>query len=674
MPFQSVALMPGINVEFSPTLNRAGWSASNLMRFRMGLPEKIGGWLPISQTPVIGTGTGMKSWASLDGTAYVMVGTDQRLEIITGGVVYDITPLRATHNNAVSFSTIINTPTVKIIDAASNAAVGSWVYLSTPVSVGGLVLQGFYIVTGLIDANTYQITSPTNATATVVNGGAVPVFDTTNTSATVKVTLANHGLVTGSMFFIEVSTTVGGLTLSGSYVVTLIDADHFNITASIVATSTATASENGGNARINYLINSGSATNILLSGWGVGVYGSGLYGLASGSTLKQFMRQWTGDAWGGTLVACYTGGPIYQWIPPPLDVLPGNQADPAVILTNAPQQNTTIFVHMSAEILVAAGCEVGSVFDPLLVRWSDQDDLTVWTAASGNQAGSYRLKSGSRIVGAMMVPQGGLIWTDTGLWAMQYIGYPEIFGFTVLGRNCGLFAMRAAGYLNSTVYWMAHGNFYSASPGGAPSPLQCTVRDLVFENINHNQEEECFCGIDSLFNEIFWFYPSTDSDIADSYVKLNTLENTWDYGSLIRSCWDDGLVIGAPIGCDSMGLVQQHEVSPDGNGVAIPYSFTTGYFDIAEGEDFVTVAQIWPDFKETSGAAVQITVNMVDYPDQAPRVYGPYTVVQGTKQFISLNARGRQMQLTFAGNDIGSSVRLGRVRYSFAASGRRGVG
>lgn len=677
MPFAKILPSPGVNVEFSPTLNKAGWSGSNLMRFRMGLPEKLGGWLPLSPTPVVGTGLGMHTWADATPIAYCMIGTDQRLQVISLGVLYDITPIRTTSNVGVDFSTIINTSIVTIVSAASNTAAGDWVYIVVPVSVGGVVLQGFYKVVTTVNANSYTVDAGYNATSTVNNGGAVPLFTTTMASAVVKVTLANHGLITGNNFYVEVSTTVGAVVLSGRYTVTRLNANDFDITASGVAGSSTTGSENGGDARFEYLLASGFGQNTLLSGYGIGAYGAGPYGMASGATFLSYLRQWTGDSWGADLVCTYTGGPIYEWVPPIAGTLPGNIAtNPATVLAAAPSINTTLFVHSQSEILVSCGNNHSGGFDPLLVAWSDQDDLTVWTAASGNQAGSFRLKSGSRIVGAMMVSQSGLIWTDTGLYVMQYIGYPDVFGFTLVGTNCGLIALRAAGVLNSTVYWMGRDNFYAASPGGAPIPLTCPVWDIVFRNLNTQQLEEIVCAVNPLFNEVGWFFASaTGTGAVDTYVKYNAAEQTWDYGNLQRTCWDEGLVFGAPMGCDGTGLVQQHETSPDANGSPLAYSFQTGFFDIAEGEEFLFVDQIWPDFVETPGAIVQITVSTVDYPGQNPRVYGPYSMTQGTKQFIALNARGRQMSVAFSGNDVGSFVRLGSVRYRYGlGAGRRGGG
>lgn len=680
MPFGKILPTPGINTEFSTTLNRAGWSGSNLMRWRMGLPEKIGGWTPLSETPVTGTGLGMHSWADNVGNAYCMVGTESRLQVITRGVLYDITPQRDVADPAVSFSTINVDSLVTITDAGSNTAAGDWVYLVVPVSVGGLVLQGYYLIDNVISSNSYQVDAGSNATATVVAGGAVPVFDTTNTSAIITVTLANHGLSTGNLFVVEVSTVVGGITINGSYPVTVVDADHFTIVGDIVAVATATGSENGGNARIIYLIASGLASNVILSGYGIGPYGAGPYGLSSGSpgsSVVAPMRQWTGDSWGEELVCNYIGGSIYRWPPPVTAVYPGNIAtNPATLIAAAPTQVTCIFVHTQAEILVACGCNKFGTFDPLLVAWCDQDDLNEWTFSSSNFAGSYRLKSGSRIVGARMASaQSGLIWTDTGLHAAQFVGYPDTFIFTQVGYNCGLISLRAHGQLNTSVFWMGHDNFFISSPGGMPTTLPCTVWDVIFRNLNSFQIEKIQCAVNPLFNEVAWYFPSASGDgSVDTYVKYNTIENLWDWGYLTRTCWDEGLVFGYPMGCDGASLVQQHETSTDANGTPIAYSWTTGYFDIDEGGEFMALDQIWPDFIMTSGAVVQVTVNVVDYPDGPVRTYGPYTVTEGTKKFIALNARGRQMQVTFSGNDLGSFVRQGATRYRYAAAGRRGGG
>lgn len=675
MPFGKIILRPGVNVEASPTLNKGGISLSQLIRFKLGLAEKLGGWLAYCQTPVVGTGTGMKSFSGLDGTTYLMVGTEQRLCIITSGILYDITPVRLTHNIAPALTTTNLSKTVRIADAGSGTAPGDWVYITVPIAIDGLVLQGFYQVSNTIDPNTYEVQAATAATATTGPGGAVPAFTTVNGSAVVTVALNNHGYATNDPFVIGVATTGGGITLAvGSYTVTRINANQFTIVASAVATGSVTFSENGGNARFEYLIQTGFSNAVVLSGWGIGVWGAGVWGLSSGSTVRGLMRQWSADAWGSSLVACYTKGPIYEWDPPVTNVFPGNRATPAFVLTNAPNQNICIFVHSQSEILVAAGCsDSGGTFDPLLVRWSDQDDLTVWVGASGNQAGLFRLKSGSRIVGSMMVPQGGLIWTDAGVWSMQYIGYPDIFGFTVVGVNCGLIGMRARAYLNSSVLWMGRDNFYIMAPGGTPQAVPCTVWDKVFRNLNSFQVDEIFCAVSSLFNEIWIFYPSANSDAVDSYVKVNLSEGySWDFGLLPRTCWDDGLVLGAPVGCDSMGLVQQHETSPDANGAPLMWSLTTGFYDIAEGEEFCYIDQVWPDFVQTDASIVQMTINVVDEPGGPVRSAGPFSFTQGQKQFQAFNLRGRQVQFVIGGSDLGSFVRLGAIRYRFGGAGRRG--
>lgn len=665
MTFQKIIIRPGVNKEATPTLNQGGWSSCQLVRFLQGFAQKTGGWQQMTSTRLVGTATGMHAWADLLGNAYLAAGTDQRLQVFTGGQIYDITPLRATHNVAVDFSTVISTPVVTIVDAGHGAAATDWIYIVTAVSVGGLVLQGYYQIDTIVNANSYTITAASNATATVNNGGAGSVFNTTNLSPTITVTLAATGYSVGSVYTVGVSTTVATVVIFGDYAVaSIVDANNFTITAGSAANATTTGSENGGNVRIQYLLPSGYASATSVTGYGIGDYGSGDYGLGSAGSAVVALRQWFMDNWGQDLNANYTQGPIYTWSPP-------NIGTRATVLSGAPTINTAIFVSMPARQLVATGTETGSVFDPNLIRYSDVDDNTVWNASSTNQAGSFRIPTGSRIIGSTLATQQGVIWTDIDMWSMTYQGPPFVYGFNKIGSNCGLIAGRAYAMIGTRLVWMGLDNFYVYDSNGV-TPIPCDVWDIVFQNLNTAQSDKIFGATNGLFNEVAFFFPSASGDgNVDTYVKLNITDGFWDYGTLPRTAWHEAGVFNAPIGADDTGLLQQHEVGNDANGQPMTWYLESGWIDIAEGQDFMFVDQLLMDFVNSSaGAQIAVTLSATDYPGSPERVYGPYLITP-TTQYISTRLRGRQVKIRVGSSDLGSFIRMGASRYRGAIAGRR---
>ena len=689
MPFRTLRLEPGVNVESSATLNQTQITTSNLIRFYAGLAQKLGGWLHLNTTPLTGTCRGMYGWADNAGNSYIACGTEQRLEILTGGAIEDITPVVQTDNFVPAFTTVLGSADVIVTDTAYQPSVGDWVDLTTQVSVGGLILVGYYQVTAQIGGTQYTITAASAATANVIAGGAVPLFTTTGGSGTVQVTLDNHGLSasTSSITF-NVSTTVAGVTIYGSYVVaSVIDVDNFTISVSTPAAFNNTGSMNGGNAQVEYLLPSGYAVNTPLTGYGIGDYGAGDYGIAGSSTVTGYLRQWSMDHWGQYLLASPSGGAIYYWNPPTV-------APAQIISVNAPTINAAMFVIPQAQIIVALGAEFGGVQEPLLVRWCDAGNFTDWTASTTNQAGSYLLSSGTRIIGGIVVGLGALIWTDTDVWYMQYIGFPLIFSFTQISSSGGLLAMRAGGAAASQIAWLSTRGFYTYQTGGGVSSVECPVWDFIFDNLDTSQLEQVHCAVNSLFNEMAWHFPvATTSPIYDAsapmaYVKLNYLENAWDYGQspqYQRTAWAGKNPLSYPAGTDLNGLVQQHEVSFDADGAGMAWSWQTGYFSLQEGEEFVFIDLIVPDFTlQWSGAVPPvITVSMLatDYPlglaDGAafgqPIVDGPYTISAGqpgTTLMVPVRLRARQIALQFSGSDLGSFWRLGAVRVRFSPDGR----
>lgn len=669
MPVEKLKLQAGVDVQATPTLNQAKFSFSQLIRFYDGLVQKLGGWQRFCPTPVIGTCRSLLGWADLKGNAYVATGTEQRLQVIVAGVTEDITPIVATTNAAVSFSTVNNSAAVTINDTYT-PSVGDWINLVAPVSVGGLILSGYcQIVT--VGIGYYTFTAPSLATSTVTNGGAVPAFATTITSATVTVTFNNHGYVAGqSVFNVPIRTTVGGIALSGIYaVVTVLDANTFTITGATLATSTATGSMNGGEMQIQYLLPSGNANNAVIGGYGTGIYGEGNYGAANSSGLVSPARIWALDHFGQDLVASPLNGLIYYWSP-----VSGGQA--AVVSNTAPLYNKWIFVAAQVEILMALGSSdnTGTQY-PLLARWCDAGDFTDWTPSVSNQAGSFQLFSGSTL---MFGAANGLtlfLWTDFGIWSVTYQGQPYIFSFQELSRECGAISSRSVAVGTIGAVWLSAQGFFQLGANGV-QPMECPVWDWYFNNVDTTQLSAITSALNTEFHEVSWYFPVVGGGMY--YIKWNWTEpaSPWDIGILTRTAWIDASPAGQAMGVDANGLVQQHEIAADADGATMLPSVTTGYFDVQEGDDFIFVDMIQPDFVCSPGAQIALTVLSRDYAGGPTKTDGPYLVqpntVGGTSpaSFVTCNSRGRQVALTISSSDIGSSWRLGAIRYRFRPDGR----
>jgi len=684
MPWGSVTLRPGVSVDWTPTLNEAGISQSLLIRFRDGLAQKYGGWTKFYPLALSGVPRDLHAWQDLNAVDHLAVGTTASFNVITGSTLQNITPQTLVSNFAPNFSTVINTTTVTIVDPNINTVTTfDSVFFDTPISVGGIILSGLYAVTLVTGPTSYQIQAQSAATSTVNNGGAVPVFTPSTGSAVISIAFANHGMSVGSTIAFTIPTTSAGVTIFGAYPATTVtDANNFQIQVPTLATSSTPFSMNGGIAQLVYYIALGPPAGGV--GYGLGGYGLGGYGTGVTPTVQTgtpiTATDWTSDNWGELVVACPAGGGIYYWDPT------GGFANMSVVSTG-PVFNSGIFVSTSAQILVAYGSAliepIGVVQDPMLVQWSDSGNFFDWTPTDANFAGNFVIPIGSEIRAGMAgAANQNLIWTDLDLWAMNFIGQPDAYGFTQVGAGAGAAGRHAVQKLRGAVYWMGTSNFFVYNGGGV-SVIPCPVWDVIFQNFNIAFAENVRAMPNTPFNEAGWFYPSLASTNGenDSYVKFNILEpgQPWDYGpsnSLPRSAWIDQSALGTPISASPGGVIYRQETGNDADGQPLVASFTTGYFYLAEGEDFVSVDKFYPDFKwqtyagGTGSAQIQITFNMVNFPGDTPTQYGPYTVNQ-TTEALDLRLRGRQMSVTVQSSDIGSFWRIGKCRYRYSPTGRR---
>jgi len=554
---------------------------------------------------------------------------------------------------------------------------GNWtVTASSTTSVSfASTATGSQTVSGTIQyGSNYSILASNNAFAAPYTPGVSYYFTTTSGSQTVTCTLANHGYSVGNQFYIGVSTTVGGITLSGLYTVSSVTSTSvFTFSAQNTATSGASAYINSGNIQSTFYIALGPQPT--RTGFGVGGYGTGGFGVGTlqisvpGTSISA--TDWTLDNFGKDLIACPAGGAIYYWDPS------GQLQTGQIVGGNAPLVNSGIFVAMPERQVIAYGSSFTLSPDPLLIRWSDIGDFTQWAATPTNQAGSYRIPTGSKIVAGIQGPQQGLLWTDLDLWAMQYIGPPFVYGFNKIGSNCGAISRHCTGQLNGAIYWMSQKQFFM-SMGSGPQSIPCPVWDVIFQNINTSYLYKVACGVNSQFNEITWYYPSASSTENDSYVKYNTVLQQWDYGTLGRTAWIDQSVLGPPIGAGSDNYLYQHEVGNDAavgtQTTAMLSSFQTGYFELNEADNLIFIDQIWPDMKwgtysGNPNATVQITFYATNYPSDTPVAYGPYTMTQAT-EYISVRIRARLMAFNISSNDVGTFWRLGAIRYRYQIDGR----
>lgn len=681
MPWATVKLRPGVVTQWTPTLNEAGVSDSDQIRYHDGLIQKLGGWTQYYSGTIGSTIREIHGWSALLGTEFLAVGTTGSsvsgggLNVITAGSLSDITPTTYTTNSAPAISVTSGSCIVTIIDAGSSASVFDTVFFNTQVAVGNLLLEGAYHIQTVGGSSTYTIFSSIAATTTIASSGILPVFTSSADNPVITVTLPNNNYsVTPNLYrqFIAPS-SVGGITIEGPYEInTVIDSTQFTIVVPQAPTSNSTITMNSGNLQLVYYEGIGPPS--VGQGYGVGGYGLGGYGQGTSSGITSSdtgdpitAEDWSLDNWGSILLACPKDGPVYGW-------LADSGFTTASVVSQAPFFNGGLYISQPQQILVLwDSTQSTGVQDPMKIRWSDAGDFTVWDVTSQTAAGSFTIPVGSKIVGGLQAGLRGVIWTDTDCWIQQYVGGTIIFNHTRVGTGCGLIGRHAAGKMDDRVYWCGVNNIFVLGPQGV-EVVPCTVWDFLFQNLNDTYKERIRCAINSMFNEVTFYFPSTASTGEnDAYIRLNVKENAWDFGYLQRTAWLDTSALGEPIGTTTTQIFQ-HETSNDAAGIPIMPSFTTGYFTIAEGQRMSFVDYVVPDMQfgtyGSSNASVEMTLSAVDYPNDTPRVYGPVTFT-ATTEYLNPRLRGRFMSMTITSNDLGTFWRIGGIKYRYASAGRR---
>jgi hypothetical protein len=528
---------------------------------------------------------------------------------------------------------------------------------------------------------------------TTAAGGAT--FAAVNGSAILTVTSASHGAQQGDYVTFSAAVSLGGnitaTVLNKEYVVlSVLTGNTFTITA----TATANASDvgNGGAATVAaYQIPVGNAISVPVAGFGSGSWGSGTWGV--GGVTAAPMRLWSQNNFGQDLFFAYRGGKPYYWDG---DTGVGVRAVLVSTLSGASDVPTIVNIAYVSDIFRFAFCfganDIGSVdLDPMLIRWSDQEDVANWSPETLNQAGSLRLSRGSEIVTIRQARQEILVWTDSALYSMQYLGAGEVWGAQLLGDNISVVSPNATIYANSAAYWMGKDKFYLYD--GAVKTLSCPVSNYVFFDMNQTQFEQIVCGTVEQFEEIWWFYPSAGSTQNDRYVLYNYVEGTWAYGTLSRSAWMDSDLRNYPIAATYSNNLVYHEYGVDSNetgtAVAITASVTSGEFALDDGDRFVMVNRVLPDitFQDSTANSPSVVMTLLPLENSGSGYNSPLSTGGNSANTVTRSAtvpieaftgqvfvrvRGRQMAVKIESTGLGVAWKLGVTRFDMRADGRRG--
>lgn len=554
-----------------------------------------------------------------------------------------------------------------------------WATLSGVPYLGTGTNTKYYITYGGV----YYDITPVVSTVTLTNP-----FTTTSGLATVTVTHTAHGVTDGTFVTFSGATAVGGLTLNGEYQITYVDVNTYTITASSTASSSATG---GGTVTAAYQVSAGTAIAVPLSGWGSGPWGFGAWGI--GATTTNLIRIWNHQNFGEDLIYGPKGGAMYYWEAATGLTSRGVALTSLSGATDVPTVQNLFMVSDASRFTIVFGCnDYGATdLDPMLIRWSDQESAVNWTPAATNQAGSLRLSHGSRIDATLQTRQEILVWTDTSLYGLQYLGPPIVWGSQLLTDNISIVSDRAMTLAAGVTYWMGEDKFYTYD--GRVNTLSCDLRQYIFSNINRDQYAQICAGTSEQFNEVWWFYPSQNSTVNDLYVIYNYLEKVWYYGNIGRTAWTDiGVTTNYPIAATYANNLVQHEVGNDNNETAstlpIEAYITSSEFDIDDGDRFGFVWRILPDvtFRGSNAASPSAVMTLLPLQNSGSGYNNPASVGgsdNGTvtrtatvpiEQFtgqVNIRVRGRQMSIKMASDGVGVQWQMGSPRIDIRPDGRK---
>ena len=631
MPLTNLEFQPGINKESTDYAAKGGWVDGNLVRFRKGRVEKVGGWQKLGTNTFLGVARALHSFISLGGTRFLGLGTTFKYYIEEGDAYNDITPIRSTTSAGdVTFAATDGSSTITVTDTNHGAVTNDFVTFSGAATLGG------------------------NVTATVLNQEYQIL------------------LVTGT----------------NTYTITAKDTDGATVTAN------SSDSGNGGSSVVGaYQINVGLDTYVSSSGWGVGPWGSSTFGSASPTSATNQLRLWTHDNFGENLIINPRGAGIFRWVENngtsvralDLSGVSGANLVPTVALQVLTSETDRHLVVLGADP-ISSGSRTGSL-DPMLVAFSDSENELDFEPTATNSAGSVRLSTGSFIVGGIKSRQEILIWTDTSLYSMNFIGPPLTFAVNLVNEGSGLIGPKAAANGPNGVYFASKTSFYFYN--GSVQKLPCSVQEYVFNDLELDQAFKCHMGINSEYGEMWFFYPSKEDATGEisRYVIFNYEENSWSVGSLVRYSWLDAGIEDLPLaGAQTSGTncVFEHEIGYDDNGSPMDGVFVeSADIDISSGEQFTFIKKLIPDMEfiqptgTTNTPAMNVVLKRRNFPNDT-LVTDSTSQITPTFTFSNVRTRSRQVVIRFesdddntADNRLGYKWRIGTTRLDIQPSGRR---
>ena len=697
MPLKKILFKPGVNRENTRYTTEGGWYDCDKIRFRQGTPEKIGGWNRISSASFLGVCRSLWNWVTLGALNLIGVGTNLKFYIAQGGVYNDVTPLRTTATLSGPFAATTGSAVLTVTDTAHGCITGDFVTFSGATSLGGVVTANVLnreFSVSVLDNDSYTVTLSVAANSSDVGtGGTVYAMYQINTGPAYVQPIIGWGsgawgsgtwgfgsstntplrlwsqynfgqnLVFGprggGIYYWDASTGVRGLsltvTIASPGVVTLGSPLLDGIAVQLSTTGSLPTGLTPGTTY--YVVNaSGSTCNLATTSGGSAINTSG------------------------------TQSGVHTVMPRAINIADLAGANEVPIVQNF------ILVSDASRFTLAFGCNplYDTVQDPMLIRWSDQESVTQWEPAITNQAGDVRLSHGSEIITALQVRQEILVWTDSALYSLQYLGPPYVWGNQLLGDNISVVSQNAVALASGVTYWMGIDKFYKYD--GRVQTLRCDLRQYIFNDINTFQYEQVYAGTNEGFNEVWWFYCSANSDTNDKYVVYNYAEDTWYYGTMARTAWLDTSLRDYPIAATYENNIVDHESglndNVNGTPAAIEAYITSSEFDIDDGHNFGFVWRIIPDLTFRGSTATSPTAVMYLYPLQnsgsgynnpASEGGSNYASVVRTtavpiEQFtgqIYTRVRGRQMAFKISSNQLDTTWQLGAPRIDIKPDGRR---
>lgn len=615
MPLQKLQFRPGLVRDVTGYTNEGGWFDSNLVRFRLGFPETIGGWQRYSNNTYLGSIRSILSWVTLDGSNLLALGSNLKYYIEEGGQFFDITPIRKTVTLNGAFTATNGSSIITVADTGHGCVNGDFVTFSGAASLGGTV------------------------TATVLNQ---------------------------------------------EYQITYVNENSYKITVAVTANSSDTG-HGGASISAQYQINTGLDTQVGGTGWGAGTWGRGTWGSATTVSVGNSLRQWAQDNYGEDLIFNVRNGNVYYWYGA------GGNTTRAVALaslstdTSTPDVVSQVIVSDRDRHVIAFGANMGSgtAQDPLSIRFSDGEDPFTWYPSATNTAGDLRIGSGTKIVRAVETKREIVVFTDTAVYSMQYLGPPYTFGIQQLAANVTINGFNSAIAVDDAVFWMGNSNFYVYA--GQTQPLNCPIQSYVFNDFNTAQCEKVFAYLNAQYNEVNWLYPSADSDENDRYVTYNYIDKAWTFGQIARTAWLDDGVRGFSIAASTDQHLYNHELGTD-DGSTNPASPLNAYIesapvDIQDGDKFSFVRRILPDvkfFNSTNDPEVSLVLKAQNYPG-SNYVSGSSSAVDRTStvpvdqytNVANVRVRGRSLIFRIESNKVGTRWGLGSPRIEIRTDGGR---